>query len=138
MIFDSAGKERFRQLLERHAEMAGIEVFTWCCMGNHFHLLVEVPNAESSRATLEDEELLRRIGLVCSVERVKGVRDQLMLLKEQSPKVGYPEYREKLLGRMFDVSIFMKELKQAYTQWYNKKTKRKGPLWQGLIRDRPF
>ena len=130
MIFDSKGKERFRQLLERHAEMAGIEVFTWCCMGNHFHLLVEVPNAEEGRAKLDDEEILRRIGLVCSKERAKGMRDQLMLLKEQSPEMGYLEYRERLLARMFDVSVFMKELKQAYTQWYNRRVKRKGPLWQ--------
>ena len=130
MIFDSRGKERFRQLLEWHAEMAGIEVFTWCCMGNHFHLLVEVPNAEEGRAKLEDEEILRRIGLVCSKERAKGVRDQLILLKEQSPEMGYLEFRERLLARMFDVSVFMKELKQAFTLWYNRRVKRKGPLWQ--------
>jgi hypothetical protein len=28
VIFDPVGKERFRVLLERYAEMAGIEVFT--------------------------------------------------------------------------------------------------------------
>ena len=134
MIFDSKGKERFRQLLERHAEMAGIEVFTWCCMGNHFHLLVEVPNAEEGRAKLEDEEIVRRIGLVCSKERAKGVRDQLMLLKEQSPEMGYPEYRECLLARMFDVSVFMKELKQSYTLWCNRRVRGRGHCGRITIR----
>ena len=128
-IFDDQGKERFRRLLEAHAEMAGIEVFTWCCMSNHFHLLVEVPNAAAGRANLDDEEILRRLGLVMTADRVTEVRQMLDRMREQSPQVGYPEYRERLMARMFDVSVFMRELKQRFTQWYNKKAKRKGPLW---------
>lgn len=110
--------------------MVGIEVFTWCCLSNHFHLLVEVPNAEVAWAQLADEEILLRIRRVCSEERTKSLRDQLMLLKEQSPEVGYVDYRKKLLARMLDVSVFMKALKQAFTRWYNKKAKRKGLLWR--------
>lgn len=128
-IFDELGKERFRQLLEAHAEMAGIEVFTWCCMSNHFHLLIEVPNAEESRAKLDDEEIVRRLGLIMGEDPLIGVRQMLERMKEQSPDGGYLEYREKLLARMFDVSVFMRELKQRFTQWYNKKVNRKGPLW---------
>ena len=55
------------------------------------------------------------------------VRQMLERMKEQSPTLGYVEYRETLLARMFDVSVFMRELKQRFTQWYNKKAKRKGP-----------
>lgn len=128
-IFDDVGKERFRELLEAHAEMAGIEVFTWCCMSNHFHLLVEVPNAEQNRAALDDEEILRRLGLVMRKERVREVRQMLELMKEQCPEQGYREYRERLLARMFDVSVFMRELKQRFAQWHNKKVNRKGPLF---------
>jgi aminoglycoside phosphotransferase (APT) family kinase protein len=87
-IFDDLGRERFRELLEAHAEMTGIEVFTWCCMSNHFHLLVEVPNAERSRAALDDEEILRRLGLEMKEERVKEVRQMLERMKEQSPDQG--------------------------------------------------
>ena len=128
-IFDEEGKERFRQLLEAHAELAGIEIFTWCCMSNHFHILVEVPNATESRGNLDDEEILRRLSLVMTTDRLTEVRQMLERMKEQSPDRGYPEYREKLLARMFDVSVFMRELKQRFTQWYNKRAKRKGPLW---------
>jgi hypothetical protein len=79
---------------------------------------------------LDDEEILWRNGRVCSEERTKGLRDQLMLLKEQSPELGYVGHRNKLLARMFDVSVFMKSLKQPYTQWHNKKANRRGPLSQ--------
>ena len=76
-IFDELGKERFRQLLEAHAEMAGIEVFTWWSMSNHFHLLIEVPNAEESRANLDDEEMVRRLGFIMGEEPLFGVRQML-------------------------------------------------------------
>ncbi|MFT4638202.1 MAG: putative transposase, partial [Verrucomicrobiales bacterium] len=45
-IFDRVVKEKFREFLEAHCAFAGVELITWCCMSNHFHLLVQVPNAE--------------------------------------------------------------------------------------------
>jgi hypothetical protein len=37
--------------------------------------------------------------------------------------------RETLLARMYDVSIFMKELKQRFSIWYNKNYDRYGVFW---------
>jgi REP element-mobilizing transposase RayT len=129
-IFDRVVKEKFREFLVAHCEFAGIDVITWCCMSNHFHLLVQVPNAEESRAGLDDEEILRRLGLVSTGDRVKEARQMLERMKEQSPEFGYPEYRGRLLSRMYDVSVFMQELKKRFTWWYNKRVGRKGPLWE--------
>jgi hypothetical protein len=36
-----------------------------------------------------------------------------------------------MLGRMFSLTAFMKTLKQRFTQWYNKRSGRKGTLWEG-------
>ena len=38
------------------------------------------------------------------------------------------------LGRMWDVSAFMKTLKQRFTQWFNKRHRRKGTLWEDRFR----
>jgi putative transposase len=43
---------------------------------------------------------------------------------------------------MFDLSSFMKELKQRFTEWYNRREKRQGTLWEDrfkstLIQDKP-
>ena len=54
-------KEHFRKLLAAHCEASGIHLVTWCAMDNHFHLLLEVPNADEARAKLDDEEILRRL-----------------------------------------------------------------------------
>jgi hypothetical protein len=41
-----------------------------------------------------------------------------------------PEHiRQTLLGRMGDVSVFMKEFKQRFSRWYNRRTERFGTLW---------
>ena len=37
---------------------------------------------------------------------------------------------EKFLYRMWDLSQFMKTLKQRFTQWFNKRHARKGTLWE--------
>ena len=39
------------------------------------------------------------------------------------------EMRTKLLSRMGDVSVFMKELKQRFSIWYNKSHRRYETLW---------
>jgi putative transposase len=124
-------KEHFRKLLAAHCEASGIHLVTWCAMDNHFHLLLEVPNADEARAKLDDEEILRRLGLITGAEERRiEMRQMLERMKEQSPDIAYPEYRQRLLSRMFDLSVFMREFKQRFTQWFNKRVDRRGPLWQ--------
>ncbi len=130
-VLEGPVKEKFRELLEIQCGFAGVELITFCLMSNHIHLLIEVPNAEEHRAAVDDAELLRRLALVTtSEEQLIGVRQMLARMKEQCPEKGYPEYRQRFLNRMADVSMFMKELKQRFTQWYNKQVQRKGPLWE--------
>ncbi len=130
-VLEGPVKEKFRELLEIQCGFAGVELICFCIMSNHIHLLIEVPNAEEHRAAIDDAELLRRLALVTrSEEQLIEVRQMLARMKEQCPEKGYPEYRQRFLDRMADVSMFMKELKQRFTQWYNKKVQRKGPLWE--------
>jgi hypothetical protein len=44
------------------------------------------------------------------------------------------EIRERYLRRMWDISLFMKTLKQRFTQWFNRKHRRKGTLWEDRFR----
>jgi len=52
------------------------------------------------------------------------------------------DLRTGLLARMGDVSVFMKELKQRFSKWYNKQHNRFGTLWAErfrslLVEDQP-
>jgi hypothetical protein len=40
------------------------------------------------------------------------------------------ELKQRVMARMWDVSAFMKLLKQRFTQWYNRRKGRKGTLWE--------
>ena len=100
----------------------GLEVITYCMMANHFHLLIRVPAARE----LSDSELLQR------TEGFYGKRGLLSALaREGIEKQGRidPQVRQTLLGRMGDVSVFMKEFKQRFSRWFNRHSDRFGTLW---------
>ena len=61
LVFGGDEKESFRRLLMRQLKFSGLKAVAWCCMGNHFHLLLEVPDKESSLEGWKDEDFLERL-----------------------------------------------------------------------------
>lgn len=122
MLLDDQAKEVFRKQLRYMADFCGVEVITYCVMSNHFHVLVRIPDKQD----ISDDELIRRYKLLY------GHRVDLVTLFEQNIRSGgslAESKRKQLLARMGDVSIFMKELKQRFTIWYNKSHGRYGTFW---------
>jgi len=130
MIFDDLAKEKFRKLLGAHLSFAGIECVTFCLMGNHFHLLIEVPSDRDELRQMDDEAFLKRLRLVHPARSVDEIAEQLARLREQGAEQSAAELRERFFARMHNLSAFMRELKQRFTQWHNRRTNRRGPLWQ--------
>ena len=88
-----------------------VEVFGFCIMGNHFHLLCRMLPHEN----FSDDEVLSR------VKRYYGEEHEI---KDLSP--------EKLLywrKRLGDLSRYVQEIKQRFSRWYNKRKGRKGYFW---------
>jgi len=46
IFFDEVEKEALRRVMWRMAAFCGVEIVTYCVMGNHFHILLMVPNRE--------------------------------------------------------------------------------------------
>ncbi len=122
MLLDDLGKEKLVGLLGKLAEFCGVEVITYCMMSNHFHLLLRVP----VRAELSDEQLLAKMAKFYGKKGILTVLAQESL--KQRGKIDL-DIRESVVGRMGDVSAFMKEFKQRFSRWYNKTTGRFGTLW---------
>jgi len=99
-----------------------MDVITYCMMSNHFHILIRVPELPQ----LTDAQLLER------VEGYYGRRGALTQLVRQAMaergKID-EDIRQGLMGRMGDVSAFMKELKQRFSKWFNRRHERFGTLW---------
>ena len=63
-------------------------------------------------------------------EQRRDDRQQLGWFRERGQDKAAEELRERVLARMWDMSAFMKLLKQRFTQWYNRRQGRKGTLWE--------
>jgi len=118
--------EVFRKMIHKVADFSGVDVLTYCLMGNHFHILTRVPPADS----VSDDELIRRYRVLYSKPtpyQAASADKMLQELKTNGPDAA--AIRAKLLARMGDVSAFMKTLKQRFSTWFNKTHERFGPLW---------
>ncbi len=128
-------KERLRQMLWQQAAFSGIQVITYCLMSNHFHLLLRVP----ADLPLSDAQLLERARAYYGPKSLYVHTLQHAL----SPEGSLPQdLRTALRERMADVSVFMKELKQRFSKWFNRTRNRFGTLWAErfkslLVEDQP-
>jgi putative transposase len=130
--------EKFRLLMRQVEAFTGVQVVTYCIMTNHVHLLLRVPE----RIALSDKDMLSRLEQVSSPGAFAQFMDLWNRMVEQKSETGLDELRQSVLARMFDVSTFMKELKQRFTQWYNRRARRNGTIWQDrfkstLIENKP-
>lgn len=133
LLFGDTEKEAFRRLMWRMAQFSGVRILTYAVMGNHFHLLVSVPNRSLFVARFEgeggEERLLKHLELLYSKEYLGQLRRELADFRER----GIPDAAEALLKKFRDrfcnLSLFVKELKERFSRWYNKKTARRGTLW---------
>ncbi|MFP4261402.1 MAG: transposase [Opitutales bacterium] len=134
--FDKRAKEVLRKMIWQVADFSGVEVLTYCVMGNHFHVLIRVPpspsstHSASSEGGISDAELLRRYRVLYpkpTKYRTASIREMEQKLAEDDDEAA--AIRQSLLVRMGDVSEYMKTLKQRFSVWYNRTHGRVGTLW---------
>jgi len=128
LVFGATEKERFCDLMRRYAFFCGVRVLTFCVMSNHFHLLVEVPRRPDQPPS--DHELLERIAAIHSSGRARVIRE---LFARATPEER-ETLRHRFWRRMGDLSQFLKELKQRFSQWHNLRQGRRGTLWEERFR----
>ena len=111
-IFGDVEKEYFRKLLFEGQHRYGYIVWDFCVMDNHYHALIEIPEA----ALMPREEVLRR-----------------WYLHQRSKSPGDPgdKVLEAFCLKIHDLSVILSNIQQRFTQWYNKRRDRWGRLFGG-------
>lgn len=120
-------KDMLARMIRKVAEFCGVEVLTWCVMSNHFHVLVRVPADQSG---VDDETLISRYRALYgeASNLFQPSAEVLETLLRENGRDGVA-WRKCLLGRMHDISAYMKMVKQRFSIWYNHRHTRIGTLW---------
>jgi REP element-mobilizing transposase RayT len=132
-VFGDGEREFFAGVLRKLERYSGIRVLTHCVMGNHFHVLVEVPDPEGL-APMDAATLLERVQALHGVARRREVAQALEWARERGDAKWEAEIfsqHERNMGRL---DRFMKMLKQRFTMWYNRTHGRRGTLWEERYR----
>ena len=124
----------FLEFVRRAAEFTGIRLIGWCVMGNHFHLLVFLPQPEM----VDESEILRRYAVLKGRASLASVQDSFARWRIDGEAGGrkVEEWLERQRQRMYSVASFMKIAKQWFTMEYNKRNGHKGTLWESTYYDR--
>ena len=138
VMFSAEEKEAFRLLMWRMAKFCGVEVLTYCVMGNHFHLLVRVPPREQFLKRFEgedgEERFFTHLKGLYSKAYLKAFREEIAGLRRDKREHDVAAVFARFTRRFCDLSLFVKELKERYSRWYNKKHSRRGTLWMARFK----
>lgn len=125
-LFDDPAKETFRRQLRQIADFCGVTILTYTILSNHFHVLLQIPQA----TPVSDTELLRRYSILYpKPTRFQQARLEVVQSWLNTADPEGEAWRKRQLALMGDVSQFMKLLKQRFSVWFNHTHNRYGTLW---------
>ena len=120
-----------------YEEFSGCRVLSYCLMGNHLHILLEVPPMAAGGLT--DEGLLQRLRAIYPEVVVLSVAKEL---REARAAIGAglageasaTAIHQRYTYRMHDLGEFMKTLLARFTRWFNRRYGRSGTLWESRFK----
>ena len=138
-LFGHEEKEGFRKIMRKMARFSGVKVLTWCVMDNHFHILARVPDQDQFLTRFDDgsdeapgageERLMQHLSILYTTSYIAKVRKELAWMREHHMEVDAEKFLDQYKRRFCDVVLFVKEVKERFSRWYNKKHDRRGTLW---------
>ena len=143
-FLDDDEKTRAVELLRRVEEFSGVIVLAYAMMSNHFHIFIYVPDPEE----LDDEEILRRIGVLYRDASLSQVLGEWTRLKNEEERMfehsrpteacvsRFREYRKSFVRRMWNSSEFMRTYKQHFTMSFNGRHDHHGTMFEGRYHER--
>jgi putative transposase len=138
VFFDDVEKEALRQIVVRLAAFTGIEILTYCIMGNHFHLLLRIPQRQRFMERFEgpsgEQRLMEQLTLLYSKQHIAQLTVQLKEWRAAGMSALAEATLARYKRRMCDLSCYVKEAKERFSRWYNKRHERKGTLWMERYR----
>ena len=184
MLFrDAAVKDKVVEILLGAADFSGVELYAWCVMDNHLHLLVHVPRVPErywlkpgeepaayafgtrppacrvplwhpegdspcsaspegdspldtrSRPplgfALPDDEMIARLASLYGAAKAKRIEREWAELRKRGLGATVDDEKSRQCRRMYNLSQYVKTVKERISTWYNETRGHEGCLWQG-------
>jgi len=112
-VIEEADKDYFVELLKHLSKVYFVKVMGFSVMGNHFHLVVRMKSGEG----ISDDEIRQRFDYYYYKDTKKTDK---VVAEGQIPY---------LRQKWSDLSEYVKDIKQRFSRYYNKKNNRKGYFW---------
>lgn len=126
-IFGEEEKGVFMRYMRQLEGFSGVRILAYCLMSNHFHMLLYVPVRPEN---LTEGEIWERMKWIYSESKMSEFHELLEDFRHDGHPERIQEFFDRIRLRMYDLSSFVKELKQKFSVYYNKKAARKGTLWE--------
>ncbi|MFU8780530.1 MAG: transposase, partial [Kiritimatiellia bacterium] len=130
LILDDTEKERFRRIMRAVEAFSGCQVLTWACLSNHWHVCLRVPDREP----VTDSELIKRLQYLYENAAVEQIATELADLRANGRDTEAEALKARYTCRMYNLSEFVKTLKQRFTMSYNRRHNRQGTLWESRFK----
>lgn len=127
IIFHKEEKARFHKIMRSLADFSGIQILSYCIMGNHFHILVRIPAFPES---IPEEEIWKRMEHIYTDEKIADFRKMIEVSRADGNYAGIEKFFDHMRARMYNLSVYVQGLKQRFSVYYNLKNNRKGTLWE--------
>ncbi len=134
LVLGDEEREFLLGLLGRQLRFSGLECLAYCFMGNHFHLLLRVPDKEAALAGWGEDDFLGRLERLDSEPYTRKLLADVKMWRENGSEHAVAKLAGAVRARLFDLPAFMKEFKHKFSLWFNKRRGRRGPLWEDRYR----
>ena len=133
-VLGEAERDQLVEYMRIYERFGGLRVISYCIMSNHFHILVEVPQRPDNADLPNDTALVAKVQATLGDKPAVALEWELAHFRGQGNHEAAEALREKWFSRMWNVSAFMKVLKQRFSQWFNGRHARRGTLWEDRFR----
>ena len=113
--FGDFERERFLEILREYEEFCGVHVLTYCVMSNHFHVRVEVPKRPDVLPGAD--QMLKRPRKRSCTQFLGAFEQSIATFRSLKDTAGERQFLESYYRRMWDVSWFIRLVKQRFSSW---------------------
>lgn len=133
-IFDPDEAHAFLTLLRELASFCRIRVLSFAILSNHFHLLLEIPPKPPPHLLPDLDQILLDLAQLSGHQDLPALRLHFDLLRASGDTAALEAQLARFHARLYNLSFFMKLLKQRFTQNYNARHDRTGTLWESRFK----